>query len=265
MWTRHEACPRCVKNGRDRHGDNLGVHIDGHKWCFSCGLYIPGTGVISLEQARILLDQQEKRGDTRGTLVQLPPDYTSIIPEQALEWLKQYDISPDEIHHYKMGWSPMYQRLIFPIFDDRGNVLMWQGRFFKVPLGEEHRSKYFTQGKVETVLALFGDDEASQGAVVVVEDFISAIKVARVGSSMCLWGSEFSVLKMSRLARLFSKVIIWLDPDKFSHAMKCQAKARPYFDHVSVVSTNKDPKAYSTQEIKQLCPLTPPPPPKPNT
>ncbi len=39
-----ERCPACASMGRDRSGDNMAVYDDGHKYCFSCGHYIHGTG-----------------------------------------------------------------------------------------------------------------------------------------------------------------------------------------------------------------------------
>ena len=246
---RHEPCPKCgpVQDGS---GDNLGVYDDGHKWCFACGYFVPSSGIISIQDVRARLSQRADKNFAAPPA--LPSDHTYLIPVHAYTWLKQYDLTEQEINKHRIGWSSQYERIIFPVYGENGDLLMWQGRYCPFPESpSEKRSKYFTQGRAENVLALLGDPPSKDGMVCLVEDFISAIKVSRVCSAHCLWGSEVSLARMKRLSLLFPHIILWLDQDKASHATKCAIKARPYFEKVSSIYTERDPKTYSTEELKQ--------------
>ena len=246
---RHEPCPKCGP-AQDGAGDNLGVFDDGHKWCFACGYFVPSSGIISIQDVRARLSRRADKNFAAPPT--LPGDHTHIIPIHAYKWLKQYELTDEEINRHRIGWSAQYERIIFPIYDDAGNLLMWQGRYCPFSNSpSEKRSKYFTQGRVESVLALFGTPPSADGMVCLVEDFISAIKVARVCSSLCLWGSEVSLTRLKRVSLLFPHIILWLDNDKAAHSIKCVTKARPYFEKVSGIYTDHDPKTYSTEELKQ--------------
>lgn len=250
MFLRHEPCPRCGPI-QDRAGDNVGVYADGHKWCFACGYYVSSSGIPNLSDIRLRL-KKEKEEKEHGVSLNLPNDHTHILPIQALNWLRQYQITDEEINKYKIGWSETYNRLIFPVFDGAGKVLMWQGRYFgSIGTLDVNRSKYFTQGKPEEILSLFGHAEASTHLVCMVEDFISAIKVARVCPSMCLWGSEISIKRLRRTALQYDSLVIWLDKDKAGYSARCEVKARPYFTMVSGLYTESDPKTFSTEVIRK--------------
>ena len=249
MFLRHEPCPKCGPV-QDRAGDNLGVYSDGHRWCFACGYYVASSGIANIQdiRARINKEIQEKK----NLPLHLPYDLVHILPLRAANWILSYGITSEEINKYKIGWSPAYNRLVFPCFDDMGNVLMWQGRYFPETGKEDvNRSKYFTNGKRESILALFGHEESEIETVCCVEDFISAIKVARIIPSMCLWGSELSISRLRRLSMLFSNIIIWLDADKASYSARCEIKAKPYFSKVTGLYTSQDPKCYATEEIRK--------------
>ena len=249
MFLRHEPCPKCGPV-QDRAGDNLGVYSDGHKWCFACGYYVASSGITNIQDIRTRINKEIQ--EKKNLPLHLPYDLTHILPLRAANWLLGYGITSEEINKYKIGWSPAYNRLVFPCFDDVGNVLMWQGRYFP-ELGKDdvNRSKYFTNGKPESILALFGHEESEIETVCCVEDFISAIKVARIMPSMCLWGSELSISRLRRLSMLFSNIIIWLDADKASYSARCEIKARPYFSKVTGLYTSQDPKFYTIEEIRK--------------
>lgn len=246
---RHEPCPKCGPI-QDGSGDNLGVFDDGHKWCFACGYFVPSSGIISIQDVRARLSQKAQKNFQAPPA--LPSDHTYLIPIHAYTWLKQYDLTAAEINKHRIGWSSQYERIIFPVYDGEGNLLMWQGRYCPFPESPpEKRSKYFTQGAAEHVLALFGHEGVKPDMVCLVEDFVSAIKVARICPSLCLFGSEVSLTRMKRVSLSFTHLILWLDYDKAAHSSKCVTKARPYFEKVSGIYTEKDPKAYSTEELKQ--------------
>lgn len=253
VWVRNEYCHKCGEI-QDRSGNNLGVFSDGHKWCWACGHWEPGTNVVSLADIRkFKQEQQEGESGKDGTTVVLPSDCTNNLPEIARKWLWKYDITVDETYRHKIQWSPSHHRLIFPVFDDVGDVLMWQGRYFpdeSAPIAVK-KPRYYTRGNPDSVDAYFGHIESTRREVVVVEDFISAIKVSRICPALCLWGSQFSLSRMRRMAIGYETLFIWLDYDKAHHAARCSIKAQPYFTCVSMICTPKDPKEHSTQDIRK--------------
>lgn len=226
----HEPCPKCGSK------DNLGVWEDGHKWCFGCGFFKPSVDSL------LTVEKKFMTRDTNNSLMPLPRDCTTVISGEALQWLNSYGITPEERSKNNMLWSPVAQMLIFPFFDEE-QLIAWQGRYFP-----KRKAKCFTQGDVKDLLILLGQQTDK---IVLVEDMISAIKVARVGTSMPLLGSHLSLEKAIRLSKMFKEVIFWLDPDKANESSKMSKKYNALFDGCDVIVTEKDPKEYSTEEIKE--------------
>lgn len=243
-FIRHEACPKCREIGKDTTGNNLGVWIDGHKYCFSCGYKESGDNLnIKLLTAKLLQPKEENKNDN----ISLPCDFTPNIPRLAIQWLKNYSITDADIEVNKIGWSQEHERLIFPVYDKYNNLLMWQGRDFS---GKQGKKKYFTKGFPEKVFHILGDHDNK--SVCVVEDIISCIKVSKVMSCMPLWGSIISTKRMLRLGDLFTNLAIWLDADKQEYATKRGIVAQPFFKNVFTIATICDPKVYTNTEIITL-------------
>ena len=253
-FLKHEPCPACGPL-QDGSGNNLAVYTDGHKWCFACGFYVPTTGIPNLDELR---EHFKNRRKNDGVACNLPDDFTHTIPEEPLRWLRKYQISDDEIQKNKFGWSPTFGRLIFPVHDSYGNLLMYQGRWFPTEMEKKlqaKRSRFHTVGRPEKVDAYFGDAGGGGDTIIVVEDVVSAVKVARICPSIPLFGSELSLDRIIRMAGRFLNLIIWLDHDKATYQAKCEIKARPYFKNVSGMYTTYDPKEFSTEELrKMICP-----------
>ena len=250
-FSHHERCPECARLGKDTAKDNLGVWKDGHKYCFGCGWH-SNVGGLSLErlmarhtQLKLLENKGEK--NKNDPVVSLPVDFTADIPQVALEWLKSYEITDAEIEENWIGWSPQYERLIFPVFDRYNNLLMYSGRDFST---REGRPKYHTEGLPEKVFHILNDD--GDDCVCIVEDVVSAIKVGRHIPTMPLWGSILSTKRMITLSDLYKVLIIWLDHDKQEYAIKQSIKARPFFDDVKVIGTDHDPKVFSNSNIEEI-------------
>lgn len=227
-------CPNCKALGRDRSQDNL-VQFDDGSYCFSCGYRENGDKLFKLR----------KRKETRGTLPSLPSDVTDDLPLKCLDWLNSYNLTTDEIS--KFLWTEKYERLIYPVFDLSGNLVMTSGR--KFPSDSEKHSKYRSEGEVLKVYHFIGKPSAG---IILTEDVVSAIKVGRQYYAMPIWGAQIPLERIRTLATMFSELWIWLDPDKAKYSLKVRAEAAPYFDLVRSIITTKDPKCYSDEEIKEI-------------
>lgn len=237
MWVENRPCPNCHSR------DNLGVWDDGSSWCFGCRTYTPPTHTIDRIK-RIVTggNRQVKEG------IKLPDDAMGGIPKHAMEWLSKYNLTKSEIIKLNLYYSPSRELLIFPFFDDQKTIIAWQGRYFG---NKEKYPKYLTYG-TKNMLTMFPCANPSSNTVSVVEDVISAIKVSRVMDAIALLGSHLSLETANRLSKLYSGLVIWLDPDKHKAGIEFQARYSPLFDSVKVVYTERDPKEYNTDEIKEI-------------
>lgn len=240
-FLRHEPCPACGSR------DNLGVWDDGHKWCFGCGYYVPGYKTQSLADLRQQIKEEEQENNKKNA-VTLPADFTYNIPFGGpREWITQY-LTEAEIYQHRLGWSNVKQYLVFPVFDCHGNLLLWQGRYFG---SDKKHPKYDTKGYPQTIYHCVGRHVDDGGLIVVVEDIPSAIVVGRVATALPLFGSQFTIKRIRKLADNYKRLALWLDADKQEYVIRAQFRAMPYFDKVAVITTRKDPKAYGQEQVSK--------------
>ena len=225
-----EACPECRKKGNDRHGDNLAVYSDGHKYCFACGF---GGGNRKIE----ITD------DKPATSIHLPSDVCQEFPAAAQEYLKRYRLGRLDIQQHHIMWSEYWSRIIFPYFDQNG-LLAWQGRYIGI---DKDKKKWYTNGMVHEIIHPIN---VTAHHAVLVEDIISAIAVSKITGSIPLFGSHVSPRMAARLSNVIDSAVIWLDPDMRTKSVKFARLLELYSIKTQVVFTDKDPKEYTTEEIK---------------
>lgn len=235
-FIRHEPCPICRKDGRDRSGNNLGVYSDGSVYCFSCG-YTRNKRLVSITKEKPI-----------DKIVILPEDVTTDLPSEAIDWLDKYNINlVDRIKHTIL-WSPSESRIIFPIFNPNDQLLAWQGRY----VGTGNRIKWRSYGNLKDILHILSPKDSD--TLILVEDIISAIRVSLNSvCSMPLFGSHVSTQTWLRLRQQgYKHTIVWLDKDKQLESIKFAKQGRDLGMDVRSVITEKDPKEYSNEEIKNI-------------
>lgn len=220
-FLRKEACPRCREQGKDNSGDNLVRYTNGSAFCFACRY---------LEKPTNYEPPVAKKPPK-----EVPKDLTLNFPKENLDWLKQY-LSPDEIGDY-FRYSPSLRR---HVYQHEG---YWEARSVN-PTAEP---KVLSHGSKPFILFGTGDP------IVVVEDVVSAIKVSRVATALPLFGSHFPGDWMVRVAKLKpSKIVIWLDKDKTFECREYGAKMRTLVPICYSLTTQQDPKAQDTDDIRRL-------------
>ncbi len=131
--------------------------------------------------------------------------------------------------------------------------------------------KYYTQGNVNDHLPIYhpvldnpADNPVPNGVVlgvggqhnaptlVLVEDCVSAIKIARQADAMPLLGSSISKEKLARINKFYSNVIFWLDADKYNQAKGLSTTAKFLGLHSRAICTARDPKEYDDKTIAYL-------------
>lgn len=247
IFLHNEPCPKCREMGRDKSGDNLGVYSDGHKHCWACGYYRPGSN-----QFRFL-----PRTPIEIPTIMLPEGCTTDYSDKALEWVAQYGFSKGDLLRQGVLWGgdevtcrinkkkqlvEFNQVLIFPVWIE-GELLGYNMRYFG---DNELVPKWVVKGKLQNVLHIL----PGLKPLVITEDIMSAMKVNRVGhATMPIYGMH-AVSKFKPLRILgHSKVFLWLDPNMYLEMIKqSRVGSLEGLEVIPILST-KDPKEHSLKEI----------------
>lgn len=237
-FIRFEQCPKCALDGRDRAADNLGVYDDGGSHCFSCGYHKSARFSLAFERK----DDHVHKADKAV----LPSDFTREVPAECWKWILQYGLPMSYWKAY-CGYSPKENRLIITF----GNPIRFSiGRAFTVD-----NRKWRLYGNGHSYVETLG--EQLPGPIVIVEDIISAHKVAQVCPSLCLFGTDVHDVAVKELKKQGRPVVLWLDQDQYSLLPKKMGRLQSLLGaSVGHISTRKDPKELSVEEIKQMLKTT---------
>lgn len=235
-FTHHSRCPKCAEIGKDKDGNNLANYSDGSTYCFSCQFF----------NSSKYLRSNNTKNKTPTRLIRFPTDgsYQTTRSDVQDYWTK-YNLTEEYRKQNLIIWSPSYERVCFPIFDDTG-LIAWQGRSFN-----PDKSKWYSQGDLKSILHILGPKQTS--TIILTEDIISSIIVSLLPLTSCpLFGSHLSLNKLQKLKLLnYNRFILWLDKDKEKESLKYSYKVRQLgYDCISLV-TDKDPKDYDPETIKK--------------
>lgn len=208
---------------------------------------LPPEDIVKLWKAN-----QIKRGvpNQQSDEVRLPLDFTNEIYEKCPKgavWLMKYGITPHEISKYNIGYSPTYKRIIFPVYQNN-ELVYWQGRTVNEVTKDNPKWINIKQRGRKDIY--FRATAGNAVTIVLVEDIISAIKVARHSECVALLGSYITDDLILSLA--LHRVLIWLDEDKKNEAVKYLMRMKSLGIAATLRVTSKDPKEYSTDEIKEI-------------
>lgn len=232
-------CPKCTEEGHDKSGDNLGVYSDGHSYCFRCGYFSNGDGIYRLIHSPEAIETHK---------VILPYDSSLEYPQQALDWIGQYELNRNDLLSNNAVWSESKKRLYFPIYGDEG-LLAYQGRYFG---DDKDQKKWWGKGDFKNIFGFYGTAGRS---LVCVEDVISAIKLSRITQSWWLSGNSIGIKRFQMLFKIVPRglpCIIWLDPDMDSQAIKQASLGASCGINTRVIFSDKDPKETQFTHIKEL-------------
>lgn len=218
----HTSCPKCGSR------DNLGEYED-HFWCFGCKYHMRKTDTASL---RLRLNRHNTEEQSVMKLSNIKE-----LPRKAMEWLLSYGISQEEIDKYGIEWNVKEEML----------VLLQTARYWQARTFNSRRPKYMSEGSKP--LTIYGQGDT----IVIVEDIISAIKIARLHDEYCacpVLGSSLSYDMENQIVEKYKKSAVWLDRDKAKNALRISRKLKQRGLESRVVVTDEDPKEYSKGEIR---------------
>lgn len=234
------SCPHCGDNHK---GKPFALYEDGYH-CFSCG-----TSKRAIRNFRI--KPLETSGDITLPELTLNPSMFSL---PILKWLRSYHVTDDLIYKYSIGDAQ--GSVITPVLNADDVVVMYQRRWFEP-------RRIMTYGAKQPFVASAGECKT----VVIVEDFISAIRVGETVDGYCMFGTAVPYLSLVELIKRYDEIIIWADGDKpgqkaaskltsiLTKLVYTEVRQRAFSHTVKIVRnilTDKDPKCYTNTEITQI-------------
>jgi len=250
-----EQCPRCKNLGKDRSKDNLAIYSDGHKYCYSCGYYIPPSWYKRLTN----LTNSKNDDIMLPSIIGLPGDAQKEISVKAIQWLGQYGIMRSEIEQNRLKWSPSRNFLLFPFYgdiaadkvnspDNKGSLIAWTARDFSI----NPKTKWYSIGPFYDLLNIIGLQKETKDVIIVVEDPVSCIKVGRHVPCLALFGSVMDYIRFNRLKHITEHLVIWLDKDKVKDSYRIAEQAKLHGFKTGNIISELDPKCYSNEQILEF-------------
>lgn len=179
-------------------------------------------------------------------------DIAALTAAQARFLFAKYQLTPNELSASGVRYAPLSRRYVFPVrsphYEFRGYML--RGYDGNLPKWDAFPEKY-----AETWLS-WNQKAATKnpgGPIVIVEDQISALKVARNFVSVALLGTMFNHGKVAELITQGNKIVLALDADAWGKAIDSADAYKFYFDKMlSVVKLDKDLKYETDARINEI-------------
>ena len=242
----HKECPSCG----DNHKGNPYCLYENGAHCFSCGYTKSYDRSFSIQESR------------KVSIPELP-NLKSRMEEFTLEnqlWLNKYYITKDHVGQYHISEAPD-GALVFCNIDNNGDVTHYQMRYNTIP------RRILSKGpKTPSISSI----EAS--TIVLVEDYLSHIRVGELFDTACLWGTKASYDFLKSLLP-YTTILVWLDNDSQKEINSGQIAAKKIckmlesilrlerrrfgfggrqLPTIINIATDNDPKVYSPSEIKNI-------------
>jgi hypothetical protein len=241
-FVKHESCPQCGSR------DNLGRYSDESAWCFGCGYRERGN-------------KSPFVGERDGTIkepttgLKFPDDAVRILGQPALEWLGQYGLSGMDGLRARWRWSPFWEQLLMPFYDEDGNLCCIQAKNFNPKRAS--KAKYYNIGEKSESRTIFrlplpGNESTFSGCLVLTEDAVSALKVSALAHAKPLLGTSIPREQIAAFKGPYNRLVVWLDADKWREGRAIADAAKLLGLSTKTVLTDKDPKEYSVEQIREF-------------
>lgn len=252
--SRSNNCPYCG----DGHENSCYITYHDGDYCFSCGHGIrKGADYYSYR----LYDEIPVTSELFIPECTFKPNEFSL---NVLEWLYKYYISDDDIKLHRIAYcvpqAGKSESLLLPILgkDDK-EILAYQRRFFP-------DKTFYSSIGLRDQLFIPGYRPDSH-TVVLVEDYISALRVSKVLPSLCIFGTKPNNTQIDFIINHFNKVVIWLDNDEPGQKAAYQLRTKLYHEYqlylgnrayitntvtISTIENEKQPKENSRNEIRKI-------------
>lgn len=179
------------------------------------------------------------------------------VPMDAYGWLWKAGINNAMIKKYRLCWSPYYERVIIPIYNN-SKLIAWVGREvmtrtregrkdYGVPKYITRKSPEYGDGRVYFTTPSYKNSRENE--VVIVEDIASAIRVHEAADIMTVALLNTSIPNDLILSFKDKELIFWLDPGQLDNMVGAVKRATSFGQKAAFINTNKDPKYYNSIAI----------------
>ena len=248
-FVKHEPCTRCGSR------DNFARYSDGGGFCFGCRYSERANG----SPFKRVADSENEYIDNVQT-IHLPEGTVSTLPDRAIQYLSRYDITVGEALRQGMLWSQQSEQLIYPYYattdDGRKYLACYQARNFNQ--SRQAKAKYFNKGSTSGVIPVIKCLSTTvkrlvtfPKRLVITEDALSAIRIARQCDAMPALGTNVPVHKIMVLARSYERITIWLDSDKWREAREIADNVKWLGLSADTIYSELDPKSYTDEQITE--------------
>lgn len=216
-------CPDCGSS------DGLAKYPNGN-WCFSCGTLTPGINNVKKTGFDINLVQQD------DVLTLLQKDY-----------LNKYHLGNEDVKRYKITNNSRNNRINFGYYSNGTLIGCWMRS-----LDPNVKPKWLFAGN-KNFNWHYKNYKYTKDVLVLVEDVISAIRVSKYCSVVCLGGTSINSRILTPLVLQYNKVVLFLDGDKAGKT--ATEKIKQYYKlmrEVKIIKTTKDPKEYTDEELIEV-------------
>ena len=238
-------CPHC---GGGHKSACYAEYVDGYK-CFSCGISKSYSNhrMAMMGRGRI----EVKNGVNIPQHTRNPQQFTPNV----LKWLYKYYVFDNLIKKHRIGHVEETNSFLYQVVDCN-EIVFAQTRSFpgKMIKGIGAKQLYTIKN--------------GSKKVVIVEDYISAIRIAELGmDAICLFGTSINHTEIKDILDNYTSIYVWLDDDdagirgskkllKVFNEYVYENKLRfplQYIDDWSIikVTSKNDPKTYSDEELKR--------------
>jgi len=248
-FVKHEPCTRCGSR------DNFARYSDGSGFCFGCRYSERSSGLPS---------EWTKQGVSEVTeteeAVTLPEGCSDILGPDQQQYLARYSVLVSEGLRQGLLWNQRTEQLIYPYYatteDGRKYLACYQARNFNK--SRQEKAKYFNKGSTRNVIPVIQCSTPSNRRLVIfpkrlviTEDALSAIRIARQCDAMPALGTNVPVSKIMVLARSYERITIWLDSDKWREAREIADNVKWLGLSADTIYSELDPKAYTDEQITE--------------
>lgn len=150
-------------------------------------------------------------------------------------WLKKKDLL----------WDVKDDRLVFPIFDEKGDIVEAIGR----SLGWRTKPKWKVYGNGEVPYITKADNH---GTIIIVEDAVSAERIADAGVNSCALLGTYMRDSYIKYLKLFYNAIIMLDSDVPKESAKVKTALSQYMLCEVNLLTDVDIKDMSEEQFNEF-------------
>jgi hypothetical protein len=186
-----KSCPHC---GDDHKSKPFAVYEDGYH-CFSCGK--SKFAIRDFQRPKLMTSKSLKLPE----LTQNPSNFSLAL----LKWLNSYHVTDELVYKHGLAQTVDGSLLTPVISKESGEVIMYQQRWF-------NPRRIMTYGKKQEFIA-YPNNVKYNKTLVIVEDFISAIRVGELVDCFCMFGTSIPYDRLKSLVNIYDTIVIWADGD----------------------------------------------------